>query len=156
MQVLARLCDQSLFWELMPDAGEEMICGVGRIGGLYAGFIINRQGLVGDPERPGAMRPGGTLYRAGIAKISAFSRACDSDGIPIVWLQDISGFDIGVEAERQGLLAYGSTSSTPTAPTPCRCSRCCCARPPAPATTPWPACPTTPSSSSAPASPASA
>lgn len=119
-QVLARLCDQSLFWELMPDAGEEMICGVGRIGGLYAGFIINRQGLVGDPERPGAMRPGGTLYRAGIAKISAFSRACDSDGIPIVWLQDISGFDIGVEAERQGLLAYGSnliyTNSTNTVP----------------------------------------
>lgn len=119
-QVLARLCDQSLFWELMPDTGEEMICGVGRVGGLYAGFIINRQGLVGDPERPGAMRPGGTLYRAGIAKISAFSRACDSDGIPIVWLQDISGFDIGVEAERQGLLAYGSnliyTNSTNTVP----------------------------------------
>ena len=119
-QVLARLCDQSLFWELMPDAGEEMICGVGRIGGLYAGFIINRQGLVGDPERPGNMRPGGTLYRAGIAKISAFSRACDSDGLPIVWLQDISGFDIGVEAERQGLLAYGSnliyTNSTNTVP----------------------------------------
>jgi 3-methylcrotonyl-CoA carboxylase beta subunit len=119
-QVLARLCDQSLFWELMPDAGEEMICGVGRVGGLYVGFIINRQGLVGDPERPGGMRPGGTLYRAGIAKISAFSRACDSDGIPIVWLQDISGFDIGVEAERQGLLAYGSnliyTNSTNTVP----------------------------------------
>jgi 3-methylcrotonyl-CoA carboxylase beta subunit len=119
-QVLARLCDQSLFWELMPDAGEEMICGVGRVGGLYAGFIINRQGLVGDPERPGHMRPGGTLYRAGIAKISAFSRACDSDGIPIVWLQDISGFDIGVEAERQGLLAYGSnliyTNSTNSVP----------------------------------------
>ena len=119
-QVLARLCDQSLFWELMPDAGEEMICGVGRVGGLYAGFIINRQGLVGDPEHPGSMRPGGTLYRAGIAKISAFSRACDSDGIPIVWLQDISGFDIGVEAERQGLLAYGSnliyTNSTNSVP----------------------------------------
>jgi acetyl-CoA carboxylase carboxyltransferase component len=97
-----------------------MVCGVGRIGGLYAGFIINRQGLVGDPERPGAVRPGGTLYRAGIAKISAFSRACDSDGIPIVWLQDISGFDIGVEAERQGLLAYGSnliyTNSTNSVP----------------------------------------
>lgn len=119
-QVLARLCDQSLFWELMADAGEEMVCGVGRVGGLYAGFIINRQGLVGDPEHPGARRPGGTLYRAGIAKISAFSRACDSDGLPIIWLQDISGFDIGVEAERQGLLAYGSnliyTNSTNTTP----------------------------------------
>jgi len=119
-QVLARLCDQSLFWELMPDAGEEMICGVARIGGLYTGLIINRQGLVGDPEHPDGRRPGGTLYRAGIAKISAFSRACDSDGLPIIWLQDISGFDIGVEAERQGLLAYGSnliyTNSTNSTP----------------------------------------
>ncbi len=102
------------------DAREEMICGIGRLGGLYAGFVINRQGLVGDPERPGASRPGGILYRAGIAKISAFSRACNDDGIPLIWLQDISGFDIGVEAERHGLLAYGSsliyTNSTNTTP----------------------------------------
>jgi 3-methylcrotonyl-CoA carboxylase beta subunit len=108
-QILARLCDQSLFWELMPDVGEEMICGVGRIGGLYAGFIINRQGLVGDPERPDAQRPSSILYRAGIAKISAFSRACNADGIPIIWLQDIAGFDVGLEAEAQGLLGYGSS-----------------------------------------------
>ncbi len=108
-QVLARLCDASLFWEVMPQSGEEMICGVGRIGGLYAGFVINRQGLVGDPERPGARRPASILYRAGIAKIAAFSRACNDDGIPLIWLQDIAGFDIGHEAERQGLLAYGSS-----------------------------------------------
>ncbi len=108
-QVLARLCDQSLFWEVMPESGEEMICGVGRVGGLYAGFVINRQGLVGDPERPGARRPSAILYRAGIAKVAAFSRACDADGLPLVWLQDISGFDIGTEAEKQGLLAYGSS-----------------------------------------------
>jgi acetyl-CoA carboxylase carboxyltransferase component len=119
-QVLARLVDQSLFWEVMPEVGEEMICGVGRLGGLYAGFVINRQGLVGDPEHPGRGRPAGILYRAGIAKISAFSRACNDDGIPLIWLQDISGFDIGHEAEAHGLLAYGSsliyTNSTNTTP----------------------------------------
>jgi 3-methylcrotonyl-CoA carboxylase beta subunit len=108
-QVLARLTDQSLFWEVMPEVGEEMICGIGKVGGLYAGFVINRQGLVGDPEHPGKQRPGGILYRGGIAKISAFSRACNDDGIPLVWLQDISGFDIGREAEAHGLLAYGSS-----------------------------------------------
>ncbi|MCA9704938.1 MAG: propionyl-CoA carboxylase [Myxococcales bacterium] len=108
-EVLARLCDGSLFWEVMPRSGEEMICGVGRVGGLYAGFVINRQGLVGDPERPGARRPAGILYRAGIAKIAAFSRACNDDGIPLVWLQDIAGFDIGLEAEAQGLLGFGSS-----------------------------------------------
>jgi 3-methylcrotonyl-CoA carboxylase beta subunit len=108
-QVLARLCDQSLFWELMPETGEEMITGVGRVGGLYAGFIINRQGLVGDPEHRENRRPAAILYRGGIAKISAFSRACNADGIPIIWLQDISGFDVGAEAEAQGLLGYGSS-----------------------------------------------
>ncbi|MBX3250194.1 MAG: propionyl-CoA carboxylase [Myxococcales bacterium] len=119
-EVLARLCDQSLFWEVLPDVGREMICGVGRVGGLWTGFVINRQGLVADPERPGGLRPAGSLYKAGIAKISAFSRACDADGVPLVWLQDISGFDIGAEAEAQGLLAYGSsliyTNSTNTTP----------------------------------------
>ena len=119
-QVIARLVDQSVFWEVMPEVGEEMICGIGRIGGLYAGFVINRQGLVGDPEHPGRQRPAGILYRGGIAKISAFSRACNDDGIPLVWLQDISGFDIGREAEAHGLLAYGSsliyTNSTNTNP----------------------------------------
>ncbi|HEY5923439.1 MAG TPA: carboxyl transferase domain-containing protein [Kofleriaceae bacterium] len=119
-QVLARLVDQSLFWEVMPEVGEEMICGIGRVAGLYAGFVINRQGLVKDPEHPGRQRPAGILYRGGIAKISAFSRACNDDGIPLIWLQDISGFDIGHEAEAHGLLAYGSsliyTNSTNTTP----------------------------------------
>jgi 3-methylcrotonyl-CoA carboxylase beta subunit len=108
-QVIARLVDQSLFWEVLPDQGTEMICGVGRIGGLYAGIVINRSGLVEDPDRPGHQRPAGILYRGGIAKVSAFSRACNDDGIPLLWLHDISGFDIGAEAEAQGLLAYGSS-----------------------------------------------
>lgn len=119
-QVLARLVDESLFWELMPHIGKEMMCGVGRVGGLYAGFICNRQGLVDSAEQPGQSHPAGILYREGIAKISAFSRACNDDGIPLIWLQDISGFDIGQEAERLGLLAYGSnliyTNSTNTTP----------------------------------------
>ncbi|MBX3272404.1 MAG: propionyl-CoA carboxylase [Sandaracinaceae bacterium] len=109
MEVLARLTDQSLFWECMPHLGEEIVCGVGKVGGLYAGFVINRQGLVRDVDSPDAPRPAAILYRQGIAKVAAFSRACDADGIPLIWLQDISGFDIGSEAERQGLLAYGSS-----------------------------------------------
>ena len=119
-EVLARLCDQSLFWEVLPSVGREMICGVARVGGLYAGFVLNRQGLIEDPETSEEQRPAGILYRQGIAKISTFSRACNSDGIPLIWLQDIGGFDIGAEAERHGLLAYGSnliyTNSTNETP----------------------------------------
>lgn len=119
-EILARVVDRSLFWEVLPDRGREMIVGVGRVSGLYVGFIANRQGVIDDPDHHGAKKAAGILYREGIAKVSAFSRACNDDGIPIVWLQDISGFDIGVEAERQGLLGYGSnliyTNSTNTTP----------------------------------------
>ncbi|MEM9799621.1 MAG: carboxyl transferase domain-containing protein [Planctomycetota bacterium] len=119
-EVIARLVDRSLFWEILPDRGTEMIVGVGRIAGLYVGFVANRQGLIDDPDGRDGQRPAGILYRDGIAKVSAFSRACNDDGIPIVWMQDISGFDIGVEAERNGLLGYGSsliyTNTTNTVP----------------------------------------
>jgi acetyl-CoA carboxylase carboxyltransferase component len=119
-EVLARLVDRSLFWEILPERGREMIVGVGRVDGLYMGFVANRQGVIDDPEHHGAKKPAGILYKEGIAKVAAFSRACDADGIPIVWLQDISGFDIGVEAERLGLLGYGSSliyaNSTNTVP----------------------------------------
>ncbi len=119
-QVLARLLDDSLFWELWPEVGSEMICGVGRVGGLYAGFVANNPELSGHPLEPRRKRPGGILYREGIAKISQFSRACNDDGIPLVWIQDVAGFDIGPEAEKQGLLGYGSsliyTNSTNAVP----------------------------------------
>jgi acetyl-CoA carboxylase carboxyltransferase component len=108
-QILARIVDHSLFWEVLPNVGPEMICGVARVGGLYAGFVANNPGLTDHPVQRGVQRPGGILYREGIAKIAQFSRACNDDGIPIVWLQDIAGFDVGLEAEKQGLLGYGSS-----------------------------------------------
>jgi len=105
-EVIARLVDRSLFREVMADTGREMVCGLARIQGLWVGIVANRQGLV---EEPGVgKRPGGALYREGIAKVTTFTRTCNADGIPILWLQDISGFDIGDEAERLGLLGYGS------------------------------------------------
>ena len=108
-EVLARLVDRSLFWEVLPGRGVEMVVGIGRVNGLYVGFAANRQGLIPDPEHHGRQKPAGILYREGIAKLATFARACDEDGIPLVWLQDVSGFDIGVEAERLGLLGYGSS-----------------------------------------------
>ncbi len=119
-EVIARLLDGSFFWEVLPSVGQEMVVGVGRIGGLYVGIIANNQDPTDHPEIPGQKRPGSILYKEGIAKISLFSRACNDDGIPIIWLQDIAGFDVGVEAEKMGLLGYGSnliyTNSTNETP----------------------------------------
>ncbi|MDX9721657.1 MAG: carboxyl transferase domain-containing protein, partial [Myxococcota bacterium] len=65
----------------------------------------NRQGLC--PDKEGA-RAGGILYRDGICKLSLFSRACDDDGLVLIWLQDVAGFDVGTAAEAEGLLGFGS------------------------------------------------
>lgn len=108
-QVIARLVDDSLWHEVLGDVGKEVVTGIARISGLHVGIVANEQGLTDHPHQPGHKRPGGILYREGVAKLAAFSRACNDDGIPIVWLQDISGFDIGAEAEKQGLLGYGSS-----------------------------------------------
>ena len=118
--VLSRLVDDSLVFEVMPERGTEMFCGVARVSGLWVGFVANNVMPTPHPDRPGETRAGGILYREGIAKVAAFSRSCNEDGVPLVWLQDIAGFDIGVEAEAQGLLGYGSsliyTNSTNTVP----------------------------------------
>lgn len=119
-EVIARLVDDSLFWELGEEVGPELMVGIARISGLYVGIIANVQDLVAHPDIPGRKRAGGILYKESIAKAASFSRACNDDGIPIVWIQDISGFDIGAEAEKQGLLGYGSSliysNSTHTTP----------------------------------------
>lgn len=107
-QVISRLLDQSLFWEIFPGKGEEIICGIGKINGLYCGIIANNLDLIDHKGFSSKKRPGGILYKEGISKITSFLRGCNDDGIPVVWLQDISGFDIGPEAEKDGLLGYGS------------------------------------------------
>jgi 3-methylcrotonyl-CoA carboxylase beta subunit len=119
-EVLARLLDGSLFHEVLPGVGREVIVGLGRIAGLWVGVVINDVGTHPHPTDRGTTRAGGILYREGVAKLATFSRHCDANGIPLVWLQDVAGFDIGLEAEQQGLLGYGSSliysNSTNTTP----------------------------------------
>jgi 3-methylcrotonyl-CoA carboxylase beta subunit len=106
--IVSRLVDGSLFHEFMPHTGKEILTGIAKISGLWVGIASNVLEPQPHPSREGH-RPGGILYREGIAKLASFSRACSDDGIPLFWLQDISGFDIGIEAEAQGLLGYGSS-----------------------------------------------
>jgi 3-methylcrotonyl-CoA carboxylase beta subunit len=119
-EVLARLLDGSLFHEFLPAVGPEVIVGLGRVAGLWVGLVINDVGTHPHPRDPATTRAGGILYREGVAKLATFSRHCDDNGIPLIWLQDVAGFDIGIEAEEQGLLGYGSSliysNSTNTTP----------------------------------------
>ncbi|HXW53734.1 MAG TPA: carboxyl transferase domain-containing protein [Myxococcota bacterium] len=108
-EVLARLLDSSLFYEFEPSVGREVVCGVGRVSGLAMGFLANSLLLFDHPLKTGQQRAGGILYREGVKKLARFCRALNDDGIPMCWLQDVSGFDVGIEAEKQGLLSYGSS-----------------------------------------------
>jgi acetyl-CoA carboxylase carboxyltransferase component len=118
-EVMARLVDGSVVHEFLPHTGKEIYTIVARVSGLWVGFACNVQEPQLHPDNEG-LRPGGILYREGISKLAAFSRACNDDGIPLFWMQDIAGFDIGLEAESLGLLGYGSSliysNSTNTAP----------------------------------------
>lgn len=108
-EVLARLVDNSLFYEFEPEVGQEVICGIARVSGLYVGFLANSLSLFSHPTKVDQKRAGGILYKEGVKKLSRFCRSLNDDGIPMCWLQDISGFDVGAEAEKEGLLSYGSS-----------------------------------------------
>ena len=136
-EILARLCDQSLFWEVLPSVGREMICGVARVGGLYAGFVLNRQGLIDDPEaRDEHARRAFSIGKASPRSARSVERAT-ATAFPSSGCKTSAASTSAPRPNGTGSSPTGRTSSTPTAPTRRRCSRCCFERHRAPDTTQW-------------------
>ena len=111
-QVLARLTDNSEFMEYRPDYGREVFTGIAKIDGLPIAFIGNRQGVFPDyPDYAEGAYPavGGKHYREGLIKQGEFVTLCGRDNLPIVWLQDTTGIDVGDLAEEAELLALGQS-----------------------------------------------
>jgi glutaconyl-CoA decarboxylase len=108
-QVIARLFDGSEHMEFRPDYGPEVYCGLARIDGFLVACIGNRQGLMppGYPEYADYPAIGGKLYRQGLIKMNEFVTLCGRDRIPILWMQDTSGIDVGDLAEEAELLGLG-------------------------------------------------
>lgn len=109
--VLSRLTDASEFREFKPDYGPEVLCGLVRFNGLLAGIICNNQGIL--PNYPEYIKNGigigGKLYRQGLLKMNEFATLCDRDRIPLIWIQDTTGIDVGQPAEDAELLALGAS-----------------------------------------------
>ncbi len=110
-EVLARLVDGSEHLEFRPDYGPEVYTGLCKIDGFLVGCIGNRQGYLGKgyPEYADYPGIGGKLYRQGLIKMNEFVTLCGRDRIPIVWLQDTSGIDVGDVAEKAELLGLGQS-----------------------------------------------
>lgn len=110
-EILARLTDNSEFNEYKPQYGPEIICGLARFNGMLAGIVMNNQGIIMNyPEyRKGGVAIGGKLYRQGLLKMSEFANLMSRDRIPLIWIQDTTGIDVGQDAEEEELLALGAS-----------------------------------------------
>jgi glutaconyl-CoA decarboxylase len=105
-EVLARLVDSSEHMEFRPDYGPEVYAGLCKIDGFLVACIGNRQQYLGRnyPEYADYPGMGGKLYRQGLIKMNEFVTLCGRDRIPVIWLQDSSGLDVGDAAEKAELL----------------------------------------------------
>jgi glutaconyl-CoA decarboxylase len=110
-ELLARLVDGSEHLEFRPDYGPEVYTGLCKIDGFLVGCIGNRQGYLGKgyPEYADYPGIGGKLYRQGLVKMNEFVTHCGRDRVPVVWLQDTSGIDVGDLAEKAELLGLGQS-----------------------------------------------
>jgi len=110
-QILARLVDGSEHMEFKPGYGPEIYTGLCKIDGYLMGVIANRQGVLpqGYPEYADYPGIGGKLYRQGLIKMNEFVTLCGRDRVPIIWVQDTSGIDVGDIAEKAELLGLGQS-----------------------------------------------
>jgi len=112
VQILARLTDNSEFMEYRPDYGPEVFAGIAKVDGFPVAFIGNNQGFFPDyPKYAGDsyFAVGGKHYREGLIKQAEFVTLCGRDNLPIIWLQDTTGIDVGDLAEEAELLSLGQS-----------------------------------------------
>jgi len=109
--VIGRLFDNSELKEYKKGYGPEMVTGIAKVNGLLVGVVANVQGLlINYPEyKTGAVGIGGKLYRQGLVKMNEFVTLCARDRLPIVWIQDTTGIDVGNDAEKAELLGLGQS-----------------------------------------------
>jgi 3-methylcrotonyl-CoA carboxylase beta subunit len=106
-QILACLLDDGALDEFQPDVAREMICGHAHIEGQPVALITNQRGIVkGQPgERP---KFGGIVYTGSAEKVAYFIETASRERLPIVFIQDVSGFMVGPEAEHSGIIRAGA------------------------------------------------
>ena len=105
--LLRAIVDDGKLDEMQEGLAKEMICGDASIDGIPVGIIANQRGLVKgrEGERP---RFGGIIYAESAEKVAYFIDRCDRQGIPLLFVQDVSGFMVGPEAEHEGIIRAGA------------------------------------------------
>lgn len=106
-EVLRCILDGGELDEFQADYAPEMICGHARIEGIAVGVIANARGMLKDPHG-GKPKFGGIIYADSAEKVAYFIDTLNRHGTPILFLQDVSGFMVGTEAEHSGIIRAGA------------------------------------------------
>jgi acetyl-CoA carboxylase carboxyltransferase component len=107
LEVLGCVLDEGRLDEFQPQHAREMLCGHGRIGGRLVAVIANQRGVIKD-EHGGPPRIGGIVYTESARKVAYFIETASREGIPLLFVQDVSGFMVGKEAETSGIIRAGA------------------------------------------------
>ncbi len=106
MEVIKRLVDDSVFDEYKALYGKTLLCGTARIDGWAIGIIANQRKVV--KTKTGEMRMGGVIYSDSADKAARFIMNCNQRKIPLLFIQDVSGFMVGSKAEHGGIIKDGA------------------------------------------------
>ncbi|MGA0434367.1 MAG: acyl-CoA carboxylase subunit beta [Flavobacteriales bacterium] len=106
MQLIDSLVDAGSFTEFKKDYGKTIITGFARIDGWSVGIIANQRKLV--KSKTDGMQFGGVIYSDSADKSARFIMNCNQKGIPLVFIQDVTGFMVGSRSEHGGIIKDGA------------------------------------------------
>jgi acetyl-CoA carboxylase carboxyltransferase component len=106
VEVIERIVDNSEFDQYKEDYGKTIVCGYARIDGWAVGIVANQRKIV--KNRKGEMQMGGVIYNDSADKAARFILNCNQKKIPLVFLQDVTGFMVGSRSEHAGIIKDGA------------------------------------------------
>ena len=106
--LLDALLDGGRLDEFQPEIAPEMLCGHGAIEGRQVAVIANSRGVIKSKQKGGTPRIGGIIYTDSAEKVAYFIENADRERVPLLFIQDVSGFMVGTEAEHSGIIRAGA------------------------------------------------
>ena len=106
LEVIERIVDDSVFEQFKEAYGKTIICGYGRVDGWAVGIVANQRKIV--KSKKGEMQMGGVIYNDSADKAARFILNCNQKKIPLVFLQDVTGFMVGTRSEHAGIIKDGA------------------------------------------------
>ena len=106
LEIIERIIDDSAFEQFKQDYGKTILCGYARIDGWAVGIVANQRTVIKNAK--GEMQMGGVIYNDSADKAARFIMNCNQKKIPLVFLQDVTGFMVGSRSEHSGIIKDGA------------------------------------------------